>query len=1246
MKPDGELTLNSEQRDAVCCTNNTVVAAGAGSGKTMVLAKRYCRLVTEKGLRVPEILTLTFTKKAAAQMYRRIHRELTDSAAEGSGEKGRLAKQALEEFSLSRIQTLDSYCASIVKQAANRYGISPDFTIDEERCSAVAFDEALPFLIANREHLAVERLYMRKSPVHIAKNIFAAALYKYTHIDSLGSQGDDPKNDIKAQFAVICDQWKKQNVAIRKKLDELDSVYRGNEKYHPDIAPILRRYNDDTVAFPGENEIADFFGQLAEMPHKSAVEFSESHPLRKRILDVTVFLAELKGVHMSKGSPRNNPAKDIVWELRDLFDEFYALAVFCLQAGLIYSVLMLLSELRRRYIARRRAEGILTFSDVARLARTILLEQHDIRQSEKETFKAIMIDEFQDNNELQKDLLFFLAEKPDVCGSSVPSANDLCPDKLFFVGDEKQSVYLFRGADVSVFRKLKTELDNMELPLSTNYRSAPRLIGAFNSIFGGYKFDPEGKSTTAAGCPAVFAKDSPELPPFEASYTPLNAHKKTGGKLTLCILDKSDDESADTSADTSVQTNDERLSPVENEARYIAEKIRTLLDEKDDTGEHKYRPGDIAILFRSRSPQHYFEKHLILLNVPYTSENLSGFFYGGPVNDLMSVLRLVAYPTDRIAYAQMLRSPFAGLSMSGLTACLAVSDNENVAYPFGDEPVSRLSQEDRARYGHGQRVYQKITEMACSQNISSLVSELWFGEGYRYETEWNAKTAVLREMYDYLFHLAVQADESSATGPQGLAAFTDYIQTLAGEQRLNDIDIPLERQGAVHLMTIHKSKGLEFPVVFLCCCDKKGKNDTSDDIFATEVGLTLNPPLPDDCEDIKDIKRNYFWERSLAVEKSKRTAELRRLLYVGMTRAENELYLSGCVGVSNGVGEHDDFSRSLKDYVELQVHKAAEKKGGDGFVLNGDTFFGLCLPAFASHIPAGGGGSFFEVEKIPAYSEAYIRAAEECGARFANDRSGMNAFFGAAESYYTGADVLRTPKVARKHYAPTSSALKALTGEILPGPFEVSREYSGVGAADVFAKVEDMLKRYAKKHGEEGEKFNQGSFGTIAHVCVEALLAGKEAVIPAKLAGFLSGREAKSFLEAGKDLAVRFLQSHLGDIANKCDTRRSEFPFRSLVPFDGDDYFFINGVIDLVFEDGGTVYVVDLKTDVHEIPREHIAQMACYYRAACELFAAPAGKACRVWLYYLRTGHAVEVTEQASGHKFGGAACKVAEPYR
>jgi len=121
---------------------------------------------------------------------------------------------------------------------------------------------------------------------------------------------------------------------------------------------------------------------------------------------------------------------------------------------------------------------------------------------------------------------------------------------------------------------------------------------------------------------------------------------------------------------------------------------------------------------------------------------------------------------------------------------------------------------------------------------------------------------------------------------------------------------------------------------------------------------------------------------------------------------------------------------------------------------------------------------------------------------------------------------------------------------------------------------------------------------------------------------------ADAILSAGKELAQRFARSPLGIVARGSENLKSEFQFRSLLLTDGKELF-INGTIDLLFEDAETVYVIDFKTDNQETPRDHIPQMACYYKAASDLFAVPANKKCGVWLYYLRTGHAVDVTMKA-----------------
>jgi ATP-dependent helicase/nuclease subunit A len=1096
---------------------------------------------------------------------------------------------------------LDSYSASIVKQCAPRYGISPDFKIDQHRCKNIALEVSYPFFIAHRHHPAVKKLYSGNRPNEIVHNIFADILFNYSLIDK-------PRNfsaDLDFQFNTLCSQWTDNIQKIEILLKEIKRDICEDNSLLPVLVPVIEK---ERIKIPGTDEIQKYINQLQDTPVDLVIEKAESHYLRKSLIKLLFFLYSVTNVSLRGGKKSDNPVKQNINKLREIYSFFSSLAISCMQAGFIISIMSLLTKLQDRYLKRKQTEGILTFLDVASLSRTILIEQKDIRQSEKESFKSIMIDEFQDNNELQKDILFLLAERPDFQNEGVPCAKDLCEGKLFFVGDEKQSIYLFRGADVSVFRKLKYELKSEDLPLSANYRSASGLIYAFNAIFGGINFNSKEK-TQSIKFNSVFVQ-SGVLPLYEAEYSPLEAGSKSGGNLSLFILNKKSD------------TDEDRLSADENEARFTAEKIKQLLKEK-------YRPDDIAVLFRTRSTQYLYEKHLRALGIPYACEDINDLFYGGPVNDILSVLRLAAHPLDKAAYAEMLRSPFTGLSLSGTAVCLSFYCDENEKLsPFDDKPLDFLDSEDREKYLLGRKVFLLICEKAKTENISSLVCELWYNEGYRYETEWNPQTSVYRELFDYLFHLAANADAQN----QGLASFTDSMISFrdSGGQ-LSDIEIPLERPSAVHLMTIHKSKGLEFPVVFLCSCGKKSQIDFCDEVYLSDTaGLVFSPPPPLECRSISGKRKNFFWEQANEEAKRKRTAELRRLLYVGMTRAEKELYITGSLNIKD-TGETNDFSLLLKNYIEEQCGKKENYIEGDS-IINNDTIFGLLLPSIVSHIPDDGlkeNSSFFNLEEIPVLTEDYLRKQETDFLNFSNDQKGLNEFFKKVTPFYEKCETVKTP-VLRKNHISVVSLQKSEDDnkEYIGKGFFINKDFSGVESDDVFKKVDSMLSRFSQSNDEVTEKFNSGSFGTIAHICVESLLSKEEIIIPSNISGLLSPLELTSLLDAGKELACRFVASPLGKIAQNSKLRESEFPFRTILKNKNGTEVFINGTVDLFFEDKEEIHIVDFKTDSNEKPAEHTAQMSCYYRAISTLFAEPQKKECRVWLYYLRTGHAVEMTDK------------------
>lgn len=1200
--------LNQEQQAAVTCNTNTVTTAGAGAGKTFVLARRYSYLVCIKKYKVSEILTLTFTRKATAEMYSRIYKTLVEIADRFESPE---ARQAVADFHGARIQTLDSYCSSIIKNAVNYYGIKPDFAIDNQQAKSMAQQQALPFVLDHRHDPTIQRMatttYSRLDT--LAEELFAKTITNYSSL----ANPIDFSQQLERQLRHAAREFLIKAHQLEEQIIELEAIIRDLDKISGTFLPKL-------IAALGLYRKIDWdFSFLSDWETETGLQQEILPNQQESLAQFCAAAKKISGLNLQ--GQQNKPWTSIIKLLRESVQPaLNPLANFlCLKQDVL-QVARLLDEFQQQYNKSKRQAGILTFTDAAQLALEILRNQKEVRQAEKECYKAIMIDEFQDDNLLQKELLYFLAEKSDCHNTPSVPVEDLDSGKLFFVGDEKQSIYKFRGADVSVIRKLAKELGNTDstpssqeqtggtLSLSYNYRSHPTLIAAFNTIFGGLPYGPEGQDHLHPQ--AIFMPDEEATPEYEATYRKVLAGKKIEGesqqdatrhRVHLCLYRKPD--KAALPKDISMKY----LLPDDHcEAFFVAKKIKELIQQGRN-------PSDIAILFATTTKQHLYEKYLKLQSIPYTAESTVGFFQDAPTNDLLSFLTLCLYPSNQTAYSTLLRSPLVGISAGGLERLMAGSVNgagaQGTPQIFNQEDSYLLStEEEKKSFIQACQTYHQLAPQALTMPIAQLVSHLWYNLGYRYKILEQDQALQYAPLYDKFFHLAAQADTSGTS----LATFVQSLQDQVDNQgKFDDIDIPLEQKQGVQLMTIHKSKGLEFPVVFLVNSNgqpKTNKNDAS--VYThSQWGITLNlPTLPQFVG--KTTTSNFFYQDAKEEDTQKDRAELRRVLYVALTRAEDEVYITACPG-----------SLDKDNPSKLKLSESS------------NTMFKLLVPQINCNATLEekiilDPHSPFDAEWIPFVTQQDIEnlktsASQQEEETFSHTPSPKEVAQMLAPLYQGKAilpEVEENPYRSPSHLAPHSPEYwqdpdNSTAPENSSAP--------GKEASQAYSEITQLVTSTTKADGTPA--FTYADFGSCAHLYLEATLNNQQPQIPTRYLQHLSPTHQQKLHQLCSTMTANFLNSPTGEAVKQASWRKTEFTFKLRL----EDYI-INGSMDLIYQDQqGQLHIVDYKTDQQQQPELYYPQQAAYRKAAAAIFRVPEDTiTCS--LYYLRTGTVVDITQGCS----------------
>lgn len=1223
-----ERPLDKAQLDICCRSGNTIAAAGAGSGKTQVLATRFAWLVMSEGVDVSKILTLTFTKKAAGEMYERIYATLRFFAEKLAGRsefatEQRRAQQALESFAAAHIQTLDSYCSGIVRQAANRYGIRPDFSTGDKGLAQQLRQAALPFVISRRTRLAVQRFADPGRLQDFAEKKLAGTVLSYSSIaDSAGyfsryldvqcgiiaadmrylllSGGERP-----VQLAPACQKISGHREAIQEAYAAQKEAAK--QKY--------AAYYDHALKLCSLMEAAEALPLQA----LSAEDILRRPDSLRAACGLLAQLTECARQDVAMTNRRDAVLKQVNAFRDGSCRWLSAMLSYIAEIDAIKDFFLLLDEFSEEARTLKLSSGKLSFRDIQKTALRILREQKDICAQEQAAYDKIMIDEFQDNNGENRDLLFLLAGKEVPEQGAIPRAQDIHDAKLFFVGDEKQSIYKFRGADVSVFNGLQRDFaayfPGSVKQMTNNYRSLPQMLGSFNTLFGGDsgifdRFLPQKEFPFEAQYKSDATKPDGQLPPLSKESVPLH----------FCVVNtKLLKESADSGK--------ELLDAKETQACFAARQIRGILDRCAQGGS---RPS-IAILDRSRTDRNIITRWLNVSGIRYTVDAQKDIFSAGPVCDIYSFLRSCVYPSDTNAYAAYLGSPLAGLSVRAVSVVMAALTEDSRQ---GFDPLARsaqaatlLSPQEAEKFLAAQNFYRSERPKTLSRPLTDTLQLLWDDAGYRYETLLGTAASLCAEQYDMLFELARTCDTDGKTAAwfvDQLAAIRDGESSSAGggdeELDVQELAYPMEKEADVQIMTVHKSKGLQFDYVFIWgCMGLRSKSADSSVFFDEESGVSVKPD---------GGAGNYFFLRQQYLARRKEIAEARRLIYVAITRAIREACILGSITPS-AAAPKEESAEDLK-LLEKQLNVWYPLATSD------DVHYAEDETLYTEGAP------FSYRSLAPQERGAAYATGERAGAGQEERRSWLIANYGTC---YQGtapvaADpeaVLRIKPAELERYAHTAGNPQAVQTDSYACVSRIIERN--------LPEIEKLRRKQGKKVSSEPDSidsdgtelpaafFAETDFGTIVHSYLEAAAKGipPEHFSPElRLFKNLPQEDREVLADCCRRMTQEFRQSELGQLLAEAQRAgrffRAEYGFKTML-----EGRMVTGSIDLLFQQqDGTYAIVDYKSDSVIRSELHFAQQACYRIAAARILGIPEAQL-RCYLYYLRFGTALDITEQ-TGH--------------
>jgi ATP-dependent helicase/nuclease subunit A len=841
------MSSTERQHEAITTHDRSmVVTAGAGTGKTYVLVRKYLDLIETKGVTVPEILTLTFTEKAAAEMKGRIRTEI-------SRREGRIWEKAAEDFMLAPVQTFHSFCAQVLREFPIETGLDPGFSVLDEQQISRIHASAFETLIHTPQEKGVNHATVQVLSIvetSILKQILTAMYVRRQQYTRFFKIFESDEKSIRAFWQEEICRFRDNEISSLSKdpgfsdplsiLLSLADTYEGTDDkaavYLQEVRPHLEclsgRSTGDVFCAAGEAFLNNRPGNVGSKKKWNEADLESFKKAKKELIDVL----ERKKTLLSLSADPDHT----------------------LMAASI-SLLRHLSPVFRRYLgivtATKAQAGGLDFSDLIFHARRIFTEERELVSTHfMQRFRYILVDEFQDTDPAQFEIVLAIA------GDLQPTT-----DCLFIVGDPKQSIYLFREADVTRFKEAQdlvlSTCQGHVINLDTSFRSTKEVLGLTNSIFS-----------------RLFASAEK---PWEFGYEPIRtsaARSGHSGHIELMLPQKGED----------------TKSGRHNEADMVARRIRSLVngtpaevyeEEKDRTfTRRRAQYGDIAILLEQRTNLPIYLSALNRYGIPYYVHGGTGFYERQEILDIYNTLAYLENQRSNIHLAGLLRSPYMGIS----DADLYLASTEK-GFSFREKFFNYGINGSSDSCTRAVALLMKWESYAGRCGLVALIRMILLDSGaYTLYSSLPEGVAILANI-EKLVRIAAKREED---GQYSLSSFiADLRLSMEEEEREGEAPLDSLAQNTVNIMTVHAAKGLEFPIVFVPDMAMAFR-ERSDPIMSGDDPRMVGIKVPDPVHQYKASASPVF-QLLKALEGQKERAERKRLFYVAITRARDILVMSG-----------------------------------------------------------------------------------------------------------------------------------------------------------------------------------------------------------------------------------------------------------------------------------------------------------------------------------------------------------------